>query len=179
MTSSCLSSAFRHFLNISACIFHGFMQHEDKEREVEVIFSICSDMLHLIFALKGWLHLYTWEEFIKAEQTKGKHVRWKMYVQFNLIYLPQWFPKKSMNSWSWTHLCQEEGFRQCSARTTKFGTVLPLSLPCLNRGIHSIHLGGCRADFDYSLDIRKKLVRHFSSIAILKVTLSVGRLTWK
>lgn len=35
------------------------MQHEDKEREVEVIFSICSDMLHLIFALKGWLHLYT------------------------------------------------------------------------------------------------------------------------
>lgn len=140
MTSSCLSSAFWHFLSRSACTLHGFMQGEDKEREVKIIFSFCSDMLHLITALKGWLHLYTWEEFIKAEQTEGKHVRWKIYVQFNLIYLSQWFPKKNMNSWSRTHLCQEKGFRQGSARTTKFRTVLPLSLPFLNRGTHRVHI---------------------------------------
>lgn len=62
-----------------------------------------------------------------------------MYVQFNLIYLPQWFPKAGVNLWSWTHLCQEEGFRQGSARTTKFIIVLPLSLPYLNRRTQRAH----------------------------------------
>ena len=64
------------------------MPGEDKEREAKVIFSFfCHATLnHCIEMLVTSLHL---KRVYQAEQTEAKHIRWKMYVQFHLIYLPQ------------------------------------------------------------------------------------------
>lgn len=149
------------------------MSGEDKGREVKVIHSFCSDMLHLIIALKSWLHLYTWEAYQSWTNWK-KAQQLEMYMQFNFIYLPQWFPKKTLI----LEVALTCSRNQASGRVQQ---ELPSSACCPTvlalpdqRCTHSTPPGGCGAEIDKTFNIRKKLIRSFLSVAVLKVTLLVN-----